>query len=160
MTKAAAQVIDAFAELVARAEATADTRPKAELACFQLQGLTGTLRSLSDADLPDDVEEALSLLREHVASLGGGVDRTAGDEMREKVQAYRVLADDLDLDGPRLDDLLARWDAVTATTSSPRRGANASAAAETACPVCGGYFKRVNKHLSAAHPDEWARRKG
>jgi hypothetical protein len=154
--------IDAFAAIVERAEAEADVRPKAELAGFQLQGLTGTLSALSAGWLPEDVDQALTVLRLHVAQLGGAADREAGANLRSKVAAYAVLAEDLELDAVRLEGLVARWDAiverrpavagrrVTKAASKPTREA-------TACPVCGEMFTRVGKHMSVAHRADWER---
>jgi hypothetical protein len=158
-----ADAIDAFARLVERAEATAERQPRAELARFQLQGLAGTLTALGDGSVPADVDEALERLRAFVAAEGGAIDRDQGERLREKAAAYLVLADDLGVDADRLGDLVARWDAAMASgrPSKPgraRRGA--PGASGEPCPVCGEPFKRVNKHLSAAHPEEWAKRRG
>jgi hypothetical protein len=153
--------IDAFAQLVVRAESSTADQPRAELARFQLQALTGTLGALADGPLPDDVDTALTVLRSHVASLGGDVDREQGRAMRAKVEAYVVLADDLGLDRAELQDLLRRWDAVDGTRDAPRRARRAkpSTAGATPCPVCGLEFKRVTKHMSVAHRDEWERQR-
>jgi len=162
MSRVAADVIDAFASMVSRAEAGADSGNRAELARFQLQGLAGTVSALAGGTAPDDVVEALSTLRAFVAAHDAAVDRAEGDALRSKVAAYRVLADDLDLDGAKLDDLLARWDA-TAPAPGRARGARKTgrkatdAATFESCPVCGGQYKRVRKHMSAAHPEEWAK---
>jgi hypothetical protein len=118
--------------------------------------------------VPSEVDAALAVLRSFVAEQGGPVDAVEGERLREKVAAYLVLADDLGLDADRLQPLLGRWSAVTdaAATSTRRAGRPAARPAATApadatltaCPVCGERFKRVNKHLSAAHPQEWAAR--
>lgn len=154
--------IAAFADLVARAES--DAGPKAELARFQLQGLVGSLQSLADDGLPPEVESALGVLRSFVQASAGAVDPAEGEALREKVSAYAVLADDLGLDDVRLHDLLDRWDRATAPKAAPARGrarrAPGAVVGKEACPVCGESFTRVRKHMSAAHPEEWARLKG
>jgi hypothetical protein len=157
----ATAAIDAFAQLVERAESSTADQPRAELARFQLQALTGTLGALADGPRPDDVETALAVLRAHVASLGGDVDREQGREMRTKVEAYVVLADDLGLDRARLEQLLRRWDALDGSRDTPRRARRAkpSTTGTSPCPVCGLEFKRVTKHMSVAHRDEWERQR-
>jgi hypothetical protein len=162
MGKVADDVIESFAALVGRAESGADSGNRAELARFQLQGLAGTVSALAAGQAPDDVVEALATLRAFVAANDTTVDRVEGDALRAKVSAYRVLADDLDLDPERLDDLLARWDATAPSGGRARgkgsgRSTRATSNALEACPVCGQHFKRVRKHMSAAHPDEWAK---
>jgi hypothetical protein len=159
MSRVADDVIESFAALVRRAETSADAGNRAELARFQLQGLAGTVSSLAGGQAPDDVLEALATLRSFVASHDTAVDREEGEALRAKVAAYRTLADDLDLDGDHLQDLITRWDATAPT--SPRSGKGRKASAGTgdmdACPVCGQHFRRVRKHMSAAHPAEWAK---
>lgn len=158
----ATAAIDAFADLVERAESSSADQPKAELARYQLQALTGTLGALAGRALPVPVDEALATLRGHVSSLGGAVDREEGARLREKVAAYVVLADDLGLDRVHLDDLLRRWDALDAARRGSGRAARASSRepAGMPCPVCGELFKRPGKHMSVAHRDEWERRRG
>lgn len=162
MSKVAAEVIAAFATLVGRAESSADSGNRAELARFQLQGLAGTVSSLAGGQAPDDVVEALATLRAFVSAHDASVDREEGEALRAKVAAYRILADDLDLDASELDGLLARWDA---TAPAPGRSKGSRKAARTpasngameACPVCGSHYRRVRKHMSSAHPEEWAK---
>ena len=162
MSRVAADVIDAFAAMVSRAESSADSGNRAELARFQLQGLAGTVSALAGGQAPDDVVDALSTVRAFVSAHDTAVDREEGEALRSKVAAYRILADDLDLDADRLDDLLARWDATRPSPGRARGGRKTSrrndgTATLEACPVCGQEFKRVRKHMSAAHPEEWAK---
>ena len=89
------------------------------------------------------------------------------ERLRTRVDAYAQVADDLDLDAAHLADLLARWSAAVdrplpssrADAGSGRRRGAPPATTTEACPVCGQSFKRVAKHMSAAHPEEWAKAK-
>src|SRR4051794_9248713 len=128
---AAAAAIDAFEALVTRAESSADTQPRAELARFQLQALAGTLAALGD--LPPSVDGALETLRAHVVARDGAVDRDEGARLREKVGAYVVLADDLGLDRGHLESLVARWDA-TAGRRATGKGRRSSATTAQGSP--------------------------
>jgi hypothetical protein len=168
------RTIASFRSLVDAAEASADRQPKAELARFQLQGLSATLGQLAPDGLPGEIAAGLDALRTYVESMGGA-DPAEGARLREKVQAYTLVADDLGLDLDELRELLRRWDATTTASrasgagaarrsAAPRSGAGdrkaSTGIADQECPVCGETFKRVAKHLSFAHPEEWARRKG
>jgi hypothetical protein len=169
---AAQRTIASFRSLVESAEAAVDRLPKAELARFQLQGLSATLGQLGGDTLPSEVAGGLDAVRAYVERVGG-IDRDEGARLRDKVQAYVVLADDHGLDAEELEGLVHRWDAAMAPATARggrRAGADAparssarrapSGEADQECPVCGQRFRRVAKHLSSAHPEEWARRKG
>jgi len=165
------RTISGFRSLVESVEAAADRGPKAELARFQLQGLSATLAQLATDGVPTEVSCGLDVVRSFVESVGGA-DRSDGARLRDKVQAYALVADDLGLDTDELLGLVRRWDAATApaparsgagrrsASSRPARERNAGPAGDQECDVCGMRFKRVAKHMSFAHPVEWARRKG
>jgi hypothetical protein len=165
------RTISGFRSLVESVEAAADRGPKAELARFQLQGLSATLAQIATEGVPSAVSDGLDAVRSFVES-SGGADRAEGARLRDKVQAYALVADDLGLDTEELLDLVRRWDAATApaparsgtgrrsASTRPARERTAGTAGDQECPVCGVRFKRVAKHMSSAHPEEWARRKG
>ncbi len=154
--------IDGFADLVARAEASAETRPRADLAGAQVQALHTTLGQLGadDGDLPAAVAEALTTIRTWIADHGGLADEIEGRVAREKVRAYAVVADDLGLDAAVCDDLIARWDAATApkperaTARRTTSGGRSTEQGLTECPICHGQYKRIKMHYTLQHKGE------
>jgi hypothetical protein len=163
-----------FEALLESAEAVADDRPRADLAGYQLQALTTTIAQLAgDEPLPADVDAALEAVRSWLGTRSGSFDRAEGQRLKDKVAALLVVAEEVGLDEAHLTGLLARWEAAverpTSSRSGPPRGRRKGAAGAPAdtgdrgpaqtCPVCGLVFKRVAKHLSSAHPEEWARQR-
>jgi hypothetical protein len=165
--------VAAFEAMLEQAESVADDRPRADLAGYQLQALSTTLGQLSgDDDLSAEIGGALDAIRAWLGTRTGGFDREEGARLKEKVAALLVVAEDLDLDEAHLADLVTRWEAAvdrpTSARSGPARGRRKGAPRgdeagspppTQTCPICGLVFKRVSKHMSSAHPEEWARQR-
>jgi hypothetical protein len=165
--------VAAFEAMLEQAESVADDRPRADLAGYQLQALSTTLGQLSgDDDLSPELGGALDAIRAWLGARSGGFDRDEGARLKDKVAALLVVADDLGLDEAHLADLLTRWEAAVDRPRSARRGpargrrkgaprqeGDPMPGPAQTCPVCGLVFKRVAKHLSSAHPEEWARQR-
>jgi len=165
--------VAAFEAMLEQAESVADERPRADLANYQLQALSTTLGQLAGEEgLPREIDECLSGLQGWLGTRAGGFNREEGARLKDKVVALLVVAEDLDLDEAQLQDLIARWEAAVERPSSmrrgPARGRRKGGAADgdasgprpvQTCPVCGLVFKRVAKHMSSAHPEEWARQR-
>jgi hypothetical protein len=163
-----------FEAVLDQAESVADDRPRADLAGYQLQALTTTIGQLAGDDgQPPEIEGALETIRSWLGTRAGSFDRSEAQRLKDKVAALLVVADEVGLDEQHLADLLTRWEHAverpTSSRSGPARGRRKGATGgltETAdrgpaqtCPVCGLVFKRVAKHLSSAHPEEWARQR-
>lgn len=164
-------MVASFEAMLEQAESVADDRPRADLAVYQLQALSTTLAQLSGDDgVSPELAGALEAIGGWLSARSGGFDREEGARLKEKVAALVVVADDLGLDAEHLGSLLRRWeDAVERPTSSrsgPPRGRRKGSAHDGSgpppsqtCPVCGLVFKRVAKHMSSAHPEEWAQQR-